>query len=187
MKFCWRIIRARLCPFIICTIGYYPWRGLGNHDLTKIVIEKRKKLHLQNTSLRRSARGLSRRRRKMTTIACKFYLWCGVKCLMRKRLGHLHGWTSISRADDMTMIDSTILFYPVIQPTVGARPMFNETKTRDRWLMSQSLANYYRIDHTDQQNKQPLDSSCTAYYRHEGYFAGGLGLGARRPSLAHIA
>ena len=43
VKFCWRIIRARLCPFIICTIGYYPWRGLGNRDLTKIVIEKNKK------------------------------------------------------------------------------------------------------------------------------------------------
>ena len=48
-KFCWGIIRVGLCPFIICTIGYYPWHGLGNHDLTKDVIEKeRESIHLQN-------------------------------------------------------------------------------------------------------------------------------------------
>ena len=51
VKFCWRNLRARLCPFIICTIGYYPWRGLGNHDLTKIVIEKKKSTLQKHTSI----------------------------------------------------------------------------------------------------------------------------------------
>ena len=61
-KFCWRIIRVGLCPFIICTIGYYPWRGLGNHDLReeKEKDEKRESIHYQN--IRRTP---TRRRRIM--------------------------------------------------------------------------------------------------------------------------